>query len=310
MVADRMFEHRELGYHVVGFVDDRAGGDHLGYRGLPLLGTLAEAPEIAAREQHRPPLRGPADGGARQDARPGRGRQPRVRRREGGARPAPVHRPARPARGPRRHSRSSTSTTCRCRASTRWSSALLDIVISLVALAVMVVPGLLIAWLIKRSSNGPVFYQQTRMGLDGRAFTGLQVPHHAARRRGRYRPGVGQRRRPAGDPGRPLAAALRPRRVAAVPQRAEGRDVDRRAAARTPLFRRAVQAPHPAVHAPPQGQGRHHRLGPGQRLARQHLAREAHRVRPVLHRELVGVPGPQDHLADRLRGIFSHRPAY
>ena len=51
MVADRMFEHRELGYHVVGFVDDRAGGDHLGYRGLPLLGTLAEAPEIAAREQ-------------------------------------------------------------------------------------------------------------------------------------------------------------------------------------------------------------------------------------------------------------------
>ena len=51
MVADRILEHRELGYHVVGFVDDRAGGDHLGYRGLPLLGTLAEAPEIAAREQ-------------------------------------------------------------------------------------------------------------------------------------------------------------------------------------------------------------------------------------------------------------------
>ena len=51
MVADRMFEHRELGYQVVGFVDDRAGGDHLGYRGVPLLGTLAEAPEIAAREQ-------------------------------------------------------------------------------------------------------------------------------------------------------------------------------------------------------------------------------------------------------------------
>ncbi len=42
MVADRMLEHRELGYVVVGFVDDRAGGDHLGYRGLPLLGTLAE----------------------------------------------------------------------------------------------------------------------------------------------------------------------------------------------------------------------------------------------------------------------------
>ena len=38
MLADRILQHRELGYQVVGFVDDRAGGDHLGYRGLPLLG--------------------------------------------------------------------------------------------------------------------------------------------------------------------------------------------------------------------------------------------------------------------------------
>ena len=43
MVADRILQHRELGYQVVGFVDDRAGGDHLGYRGLPLLGTLARS---------------------------------------------------------------------------------------------------------------------------------------------------------------------------------------------------------------------------------------------------------------------------
>ena len=50
LVADKILEHRELGYQIVGFVDDRAGGDHLGYRGLPLLGTLDEAAEIAARE--------------------------------------------------------------------------------------------------------------------------------------------------------------------------------------------------------------------------------------------------------------------
>ena len=43
MVVDKILEHRELGYKVVGFVDDRAGGNHLGYRGLPLLGTLNEA---------------------------------------------------------------------------------------------------------------------------------------------------------------------------------------------------------------------------------------------------------------------------
>ncbi|MFN2445160.1 MAG: hypothetical protein ABR606_06205, partial [Vicinamibacterales bacterium] len=28
IVADRMLEHRELGYQIVGFVDDKAGGDH------------------------------------------------------------------------------------------------------------------------------------------------------------------------------------------------------------------------------------------------------------------------------------------
>jgi Undecaprenyl-phosphate glucose phosphotransferase len=51
IVADKVLEHRELGYKVVGFVDDRAGGDHLGYRGLPLLGTLNEASEILQRER-------------------------------------------------------------------------------------------------------------------------------------------------------------------------------------------------------------------------------------------------------------------
>src|SRR5262245_7954885 len=50
LVADRILEHRELGYQIVGFVDDRAAGDHLGYRGLPLLGMIGEASEIAARE--------------------------------------------------------------------------------------------------------------------------------------------------------------------------------------------------------------------------------------------------------------------
>src|SRR5215212_5499897 len=50
LVADKILEHRELGYQIVGFVDDRASGDHLGYRGLPLLGTIDEAAEITGRE--------------------------------------------------------------------------------------------------------------------------------------------------------------------------------------------------------------------------------------------------------------------
>jgi hypothetical protein len=51
LVADRILQHRELGYQVIGFIDDRAGGDHIGYRGLPLLGTLAEVADIAQRER-------------------------------------------------------------------------------------------------------------------------------------------------------------------------------------------------------------------------------------------------------------------
>src|SRR4029078_11669113 len=43
IVADKVLEHRELGFKITGFLDDRAVGDHIGYRGIPLMGTLAEA---------------------------------------------------------------------------------------------------------------------------------------------------------------------------------------------------------------------------------------------------------------------------
>jgi exopolysaccharide biosynthesis polyprenyl glycosylphosphotransferase len=46
-----------------------------------------------------------------------------------------------------------------------------DVALSCAVLLVGAIPGLVIAALIKRSSPGPVFYTQTRMGLDGKAFT-------------------------------------------------------------------------------------------------------------------------------------------
>ena len=49
-VADKVIEHRDLGYQLTGFIDDRATGDHIGYRGLPILGTLDEASEVLQRE--------------------------------------------------------------------------------------------------------------------------------------------------------------------------------------------------------------------------------------------------------------------
>ena len=52
MVADRILEHSELGFRLVGFVDDRAAStDAIGYRGLPLLGTVAETAEVCMREK-------------------------------------------------------------------------------------------------------------------------------------------------------------------------------------------------------------------------------------------------------------------
>ncbi|MBL8141088.1 MAG: undecaprenyl-phosphate glucose phosphotransferase [Acidobacteria bacterium] len=49
-VADKILEHRDFGYAIVGFIDDRAG-DHIGYRGLPILGTLGEASDVVQRER-------------------------------------------------------------------------------------------------------------------------------------------------------------------------------------------------------------------------------------------------------------------
>lgn len=50
-VADRFLHHAEFGYKVVGFLDDDSGEDRIGYRGLPLLGTLAEAEHVIRRER-------------------------------------------------------------------------------------------------------------------------------------------------------------------------------------------------------------------------------------------------------------------
>lgn len=50
-VADKLLEHGEFGFEVVGFVDDSAGADTAGYRGLPLLGRVADTGEIIRRER-------------------------------------------------------------------------------------------------------------------------------------------------------------------------------------------------------------------------------------------------------------------
>jgi Undecaprenyl-phosphate glucose phosphotransferase len=170
VVADRILEHRELGYQIVGFVDDKAGGDHLGYRGLPLLGSLGEAADIVANEkvdelyvalpleEHMKLLdlvestsREGVDVKVVPDLLQFIALRARLEDLDG----VPVI----------------NLNDVPLQGVSAFVKRALDIVISAAALLVMVVPGLLISWLIKRSSPGPVFYSQERMGLDGKQFT-------------------------------------------------------------------------------------------------------------------------------------------
>jgi Undecaprenyl-phosphate glucose phosphotransferase len=170
LVADKILEHRELGYQIVGFVDDRAAGDHLGYRGLPLLGTIEEAAEITQREtidhlyvalppeQHLRMIelientsREMVDVKVVPDLLQVIALRARLEDLDG----MPVINVNDvPLQG--------------------FNSIVkrgIDIAISFAALTVLAIPLGIIAALVRFTSHGPVFYRQERMGLDGKPFT-------------------------------------------------------------------------------------------------------------------------------------------
>ena len=170
MVADRILQHRELGYQVVGFLDDRAGGDHIGYRGLPLLGTLSEVAEIAQRErvdhlyvalplEEHAKLLDLMEITSREfiDVKvvPDLLQFIAIRARLEDLDGLPVI----------------NVNEVPLQGFHAWVKRTLDIVLSLAALMFLAIPLALIAALVKWTSHGPVFYRQERMGLDGKAFT-------------------------------------------------------------------------------------------------------------------------------------------
>jgi len=170
LVADKILEHRELGYHIAGFVDDRAGGDFLGHRGLPLLGTLDETAEIAQREDiDHLYVALPAEDHVRMlQLLEAIGRECidvkvvpdllqvialRARLEDLDGIPI-VNINDVPLQG--------------------FNSVLkrsIDIGLSAAALLVLAIPFGLIAVALRLTSPGPVFYRQERMGLDGKSFT-------------------------------------------------------------------------------------------------------------------------------------------
>ena len=169
LVADKILEHRELGYQIVGFVDDKASGDHLGYRGLPLLGTIDEAAEISAREavdhlyvalppeQHVQMLqlientsRECVDVKVVPDLLQVIALRARLEDLDG----VPVI----------------NINDVSLQGFNTIVKRAIDMAISSVALLLLAIPFGVIAALVKVTSRGGVFYQQERMGLDGKPF--------------------------------------------------------------------------------------------------------------------------------------------
>ena len=173
MVADKVLEHRELGFKVLGFIDDRATGDHIGYRGLPLLGTLADADEIIKREhidhlyvalpleEHVKMLglvevtnREGVDLHVVPDLLQFIALRARLENLDG----VPII----------------SLNDVPLRGFNSILKRVIDVLISGTVLLVIGVPIGIIALLVKWTSKGPVFYRQERMGLDGKAFQVLK----------------------------------------------------------------------------------------------------------------------------------------
>jgi Undecaprenyl-phosphate glucose phosphotransferase len=169
LVADKLLEHRELGFKVIGFLDDRAAGDHIGYRGLPLLGTLADGGDIIRQErvdhlyvalplEEHVKMLGLVEATSREgvdvhvvpDLLQFIALRARLENLDG----VPII----------------SLNDVPLRGFNSVLKRVIDVAISTSALLVLGLPLLAIAALIRRTSSGPVFYRQERMGLDGRAF--------------------------------------------------------------------------------------------------------------------------------------------
>ncbi len=172
-VADSFLRHAEFGYRVAGFIDDVADDDHLGYRGLPLLGALADAQDVVTREridqlyvvlplaQHvrmldlvRVANRECIDVRVVPDFLQLVTLRARIEELDG----IPLI----------------NVNDVPLQGLNAAVKRLIDIGCTLAALTVLALPMAVIAVLIRATSSGPAIYRQERMGLDGRPFTTLK----------------------------------------------------------------------------------------------------------------------------------------
>ena len=169
-VADRLLEHRELGFTIVGFIDDKATtSDGIGYRGLPLLGALTDAATVCSDEHvdeiyvalpldEHVKMLGVVEYASREcidvhvvpDLLQFIALRARLEDLDG----LPII----------------SINDVPLRGMNSVVKRLTDIALSSAVILVSLPFTLVVAFLIKRSSPGPVFYSQERMSIDGQSF--------------------------------------------------------------------------------------------------------------------------------------------
>ena len=172
-VADKILQHAEFGYQIVGFLDDSAGGDRLGYRGLPLLGTLHEAEDVIQHEridqlyvalplEEHVKMLGLIEVANREciDVKviPDVLQFITLRARLEDLDGIPIV----------------NINDVPLQGLNSAVKRVMDMAVSAAALGVLALPFAVIAAAIRVTSPGPVFYRQERMGLDGRRFSVLK----------------------------------------------------------------------------------------------------------------------------------------
>jgi Undecaprenyl-phosphate glucose phosphotransferase len=171
LVADRILEHGDLGFRLVGFVDDRVTTtDAIGYRGLPILGALNETIDVCAREhideiyvalplEEHVKMLSVVEMASRECIEvhvvPDLLQLIALRAKLEDLDGLPII----------------SINDMPLRGFNSLLKRAVDIAFSAAVLLIGALPGLIIAIIIKRSSPGPVFYTQERMGLDGKSFT-------------------------------------------------------------------------------------------------------------------------------------------
>jgi exopolysaccharide biosynthesis polyprenyl glycosylphosphotransferase len=169
MVAQRVLQHRELGYQVIGYVDDSDGRNGEAPH-LPILGSLADVGAIARREQidhlyvalpaeEHVKLLGLIELTSREciDVKvvPDLLQFIALRARLEDLDGLPVI----------------NINDVPLQGVHAWVKRGLDVTLSAAALIVLAIPLAIVAAIVRLSSPGPVFFRQERMGLDGKAFT-------------------------------------------------------------------------------------------------------------------------------------------